>query len=57
MRKMPGRPAVKHLAQGDAELLGFFLGDLVPLGHLAQLGDGFLQPRIPAGGGGGRAVE
>jgi|SRR5208337_4584555 len=43
--------AIEHLPEGNAELLRFVLGDGVPLGHLAQLGDGFLQTNVPAGGG------
>jgi hypothetical protein len=30
--KDAGAAAIKHLMQGDAELLGFVLGDRVPLG-------------------------
>ena len=50
--KDAGAAAIEHLPQGDAELLGFILGDGMPLGQGAQLGDGLLNARVPAGGGG-----
>ena len=46
---------MKHLPQGDAQLLRFLLGDGMALGHPAQLGQGLFQAGIPAGGG-GRAI-
>ena len=49
--KDAGAPAVEHLMQGDAEQLGFVVGDRVPLGKGGQLGDGFLDVRVPVGGG------
>jgi hypothetical protein len=41
--------AIKHLAKGDAKLRGLILGDGMPFGEGAQLGDGLVQARIPAG--------
>ncbi len=50
--KDAGAAAIEHLPKGDAELLGFVLGDGVPLGQLVELGNRFLDASIPAGGGG-----
>ncbi len=49
--------AIEHLPQGDAKLMRFIIGDRMPLRHVAQLGDGFLQPREPACGGGRRSIS
>jgi hypothetical protein len=50
-RKTPGRRP-EHLPEGDAEKLGFFLCDRMPIGHGTELGDGLFQSRIPAASGG-----
>jgi hypothetical protein len=49
--------SIKHLPQGDANLLGFILGDGMPLRHLGQLVDRFFRARKPSGGSGGRTVR
>ena len=54
--KDAGPAAVEHLPQGDAHLLGFVLGDGMPLRHLGQLCQRFFQAGKPAGSDGGRAV-
>ena len=55
--KDAGAAAVEHLMQGDAELLGFVVGDGVPLGKGGQLGNGFLDARVPVGGGDRRSIN
>lgn len=52
-----GSAAVKHLTQGDPELLGFILDTWMPLRHFFQLGDGLFQAREPAGSGSRGTVD